>query len=264
MRVVVEGPFSHNERSKIVNEVPHLFNYSSRNAWKRGEVVRGWNLDAWREGELVLVPKLFTVEPNEVDRLPDHFPIGLQVLMDDRGWQKPADIGDLDFSRRWQNDPQESVLVLVAEELELVQGVIKQMVARPSRASLVRLDVLYDVEELGRCAFRDLPLPESKPISLSGTNRKMAAGRLPKTGHAGPKQVVETRPHLIDRITDHETEPYPWELVGAVDVEDYFTRFVVVLSAHDVRIVPLIPPPEDLICFSKMLIRPRQAVINGN
>ena len=65
MGVVVEGPFSPDERPKIVNEIAHLFNDSAHDACKRGEIVRGWDLDAWCEGELVLVPKLSRSNPTK-------------------------------------------------------------------------------------------------------------------------------------------------------------------------------------------------------
>lgn len=48
------------------------------------------------------------------------------------------------------------MLVLVTEESELVQGVIKDVVARPAWARLVGLDLLHDVQELGRCTLPDL------------------------------------------------------------------------------------------------------------
>lgn len=264
--VVIKGPFSADERDKIGQETANLFADPTRNtacASERREIVEGWDLDMWLQGALVIVPELFHVEPDNFGSLPKEFPIGLQMRMGEKLRQVLPGVTQSDLGRRWQNDPENSVLVLVAEQTELADGVVDQVIARPVWASVVRLRSFNDVEEIRGSVPTGVPVPESCPIGSVVEHRELAICGLPEAQKTRPPEVIDTAPVLMHGVADSKTDLYPWELVGANDVESYFSRFVVVVAANGVRVVALCPNAEHLIHTRQMRVRPLEASVDG-
>jgi len=255
VRVVVEGPFTFDERAKIRNEVVDEIKHACDDARfpaKARKVVGPWNLDAWKKGELVIVPECFHLKRGA--SVPSQeYPIGLKHLGDvaDINWSVHAKSGPW----RGRDNAQGLVLVLVAEFGELNQGVIESVRMRP---------ILTQMKWLNLGDSKDEVLIPSPPVIadklrplLGGVEDREIPLRVPvaEAHTARPPKVVETRSKLVDHVAQKNADLQRWERLGYDNPENYFARFVVVLGQNLVRIVPLDPHPKDVVYFDRVIAR---------
>lgn len=263
VRVVVDFATPADEWTDIGDQVVHLLLNPERYASCAAEgshVSRSWNLDSWTKGYFSVVVEMVNVKRGDLNRLPRYLPIGLDYRTDDRS-EIASWIRDPEATGTRLGEPQNLVLVLVGQASKVDERMIEIVILRPVLARMKWLELKDDVPELiwpeGTQILNKLP-PFRSMLMLEDGKVPLGLGDT-EAGHRGVPDVVQTSSELMHGIADDRAELEGWERFSHFNLKNYNSRLSVVLMEDAVRVIPLVPAPEDLLRTYQMSVCPSEA-----
>lgn len=260
----VRGPFTGDERSKIVDYVSRSQMNAAEDAARaseRGEIapicnVRNWDLNAWNERRVITVLEFGECEIGKlIGGNASKGSIGIQYLRKANVGVKTG-IADEQLNRPWVDHPNSAVLVLVAQHLQVEQRII----LNPVWASYERLPPLHRLREPIGPKAAELAM-QIIPPGFMNKDREMPFGiGIAETEHEPVPQVVQSSPQVVENVAEYHSDIDNGKHLALDHPETHLSRNVIVLAHNGVWVVPVVPLDKKRLQWLNVETRPTQTL----